>query len=126
MYVDSAANQKESRMGLVVVSLEMIIIEKSLRLGFLTTNNEDEYEALLEGMAMVQNMGGRAVEIFSDSRLVIGQVRGELKARDVRMQEYLNRARHLQSGFDSFSSHQIPKSRNTHTDSLATLTTTSA
>ena len=95
MYVDSAANQKESRMGLVVVSLEIIIIEKSLRLGFLTTNNEDEYEALLEGMAMVQNMGGRAVEIFSDSRLVIGQVRGELEARDVRMQEYLNWARHL-------------------------------
>ena len=113
-------------MGLVVVSLEIIIIEKSLRLGFLTTNNEDEYEALLEGMAMVQNMGGRAVEIFSDSRLVIGQVRGELEARDVRMQEYLNRARHLQSGFDSFSSHQIPKSKNTHTDSLATLATTSA
>ena len=126
MYVDSATNQKESRVGLVVVSLEMIIIEKSLRLGFLTTNNEDEYEALLEGMAMVQNMGGRAVEIFSDSRLVIGQVKGELEARDVRMQEHLNRARHLQSGFDSFSSYQIPRSRNTHTDSLATLATTSA
>ena len=126
MYVDSAANQQESRMGLVVVSLEIIIIEKSLRLGFLTTNNEDEYEALLEGMAMVQKMGGRAVEIFSDSRLVIGQVKGELEATNVRMQEHLNRARHLQSGFDSFSSHQIPKNKNTHTDSLATLATTSA
>ena len=34
---------------------------------------------------MVQKMGGKAVKIFLDSRLVVGQVRGELEARDVRM-----------------------------------------
>ena len=75
---------------------------------------------------MVQKMGGRAVEMLSNSRLVVSQVKGELEAKDVRMQEYLNQARHLQSGFDSFSLHQIPRSRNTHTDSLATLATSSA
>ena len=77
-------------MGLVVVSLERIIIEKSLKLGFSATNNESEYKALLVGMAMVQKMGGRTVEMFSDSRLVVGQVKGELEAKDVRMQNYLN------------------------------------
>ena len=35
-------------------------------------------------------MGGKVVEMFSDSRLVVGQVRGEMEAKDVRMQEYLN------------------------------------
>jgi len=44
---------------------------------------------------MVQKMGGKAMKIFSDSRLVVGQVKGELEARDVRMQEYLNQVRHL-------------------------------
>ena len=34
---------------------------------------------------MVQKMGGKAVEIFSNSRLVVDQVKGELEARDVRM-----------------------------------------
>ena len=82
-------------MGLVVVSPERIIIEKSLRLSFLATNNEAKYEAILEGMAMVQKMGERVVEMFSNSMLVVGQVKGELEAKDVRMQEYLNRARHL-------------------------------
>ena len=66
-------------------------------------NNEAKYEALLVGMAMVQKMGGKAMEIFSDSRFVIGQVKRELEARDVRMQEYLNQVKHLQSGFESFS-----------------------
>ena len=56
-------------MGLVLISPERIIIKKSLRLGFSITNDEVEYEALLVGMTMVQKMGGKAVEIFSDSRL---------------------------------------------------------
>ena len=54
-------------MGLVIISPEKIIIEKSLRLGFLATNNEAEYEALLVGMTMVQRMGGKVVDMFSDS-----------------------------------------------------------
>ena len=42
------------------------------------------------------------------------------------MKEYLNQVRHLQSRFESFNLSQIPRSRNTHADSLATLTTSSA
>ena len=75
VYVDGAANQREFGVGLVVISLEKIVIEKSLRLGFLATNNETECEALLVGMTMVQKMGEKTVEIFSYSRLVVGQVK---------------------------------------------------
>ena len=70
--MDEVANQWGSRVGLVLVSPEKITIEKSLRLGFSATNNEAEYEVLLIGMVMVQKMGGKIVEIFSDSRLVVG------------------------------------------------------
>ena len=83
-------NHSGSGVGLVLISLERITIEKSLRLGFLVTNNEAEYEALLAEMSMVQKMGEKDVEIFSDSRLVVGQVQGELETRDLRMQEYLS------------------------------------
>ena len=83
--MDGIVNQRGTRVGLVLVSPEKITIEKSLRLGFSATNNEAEYEALLVGMAMVHKMGKNTVEIFSDSRLVVGQVKGKLEARDVRM-----------------------------------------
>ena len=83
-------NQRGSGVGLVLVFPEQITIENSLRLGFSATNNEVECEALLEGMSMVQRMGGKAVKMFSDSRLVVGQVKGELEARDERMQGYLS------------------------------------
>ena len=73
---------------------------------------------------MVQKIGGKIVKIFSYSRLVVGQVKGELKARDVRMQEYLNQVKRLRSGFVSFTLLQILRS-NTHADSLTILTTSS-
>ena len=38
-------------------------------------------------------MGGKVAELFSDSRLVVGQVKGELEARDPRMQGYLSQVR---------------------------------
>jgi len=58
--------------GLVLISPERITIEKSLILGFSAMNNEAEYEALLEGMSMVQKLGEKVINMFLDSRLVIG------------------------------------------------------
>ena len=72
VYVDDTTNQRGSGVGLVVVSPERIFIEKSLRLGFSATNNKAEYEALLVEMAMVQKIGGKTVEVFSNSRLFVG------------------------------------------------------
>ena len=126
LYVDEATNQQGSGVGLVLVSPEKITIEKSLRLSFSATNNEAEYEALLMGMAMVQKMGGKAVKVFSDSELVVGQVKGDLEARDPRMQEYLCQIRSIQSKFEIFDLSHIPRGGNTHADSLATLATSSA
>ena len=51
--MDGAANQKGSGVGLVVISPDKIIIEKSSRLGFSAINNEAKYEALLVGVTMV-------------------------------------------------------------------------
>ena len=53
VHEDGASNQKGAGVGLVLTYSEMVIIKKSLRLDFPATNNEAEYEALLEGMAMV-------------------------------------------------------------------------
>ena len=95
VYVDGASNQKGSRVGLVLVSPEKVVVEKSLRLDFPATNNEAEYEVLLEGMAMVRRMGGKSIRLFSDLRLVIGQVRGEFEAKDERMQGYFSQVKCL-------------------------------
>ena len=126
VYVDGVLNQKGLGVGLVLMSPKKVVIEKSLRLDFSTTNNEAEYEALLEGMAMVQRMGGKSIKLFSDSRLVVGQVRGEFEEKDERMQGYLSQVKCLQLKFDSFDLLYIPRSGNAHADSLTMLVTSSA
>ena len=73
----------------MLITLKKLIMKKSLRLGFLATNNEVEYEALLAGVAMVRQLGGEVVELYFDSRLVVGQVNGDFEAQDKRMQGYL-------------------------------------
>ena len=126
VHVDGASNQKGSGVGLVLMSPEKVVIKKSLKLDFSATNNETEYEALLEGMVMVQRMGGKFIKLFSDSRLVVGQVEGEFEAKDERMQGYLRQVKCMQSKFDSFDLLHVPRSGNTPAAFLAMLTTSSA
>ena len=72
---------------------------------------------------MIHRIRGKSVTMFSDSRLVVSQVKGELEARDDRIREYLTRVKYLQKNFESFDLQHIPRSGNTHADSLATLAT---
>ena len=97
-----------------------------MRLNFSAINNEAEYKALLVGITMVQRMGGKSIKLFSDLRLVVGQVRGEFEAKDERMQGYLSQVKCLQLKFDSFDLLHVPRSGNAHVNSLAMLATSSA
>ena len=45
---------------------------------------------------MVQRMGGKFIKLFSDSRLIVDQVRGEFEAKDERMQGYLSQVKSMQ------------------------------
>ena len=66
------------------------------------------------------------MKVYSDSKLVVGQVRGELEARDPRMQKYLSQVRSIQIKFEVFDVSHVPRGGNTHADSLATLAMSSA
>ena len=71
-------------------------------------------------------MGGKSVKVFSDSKLVVGQVKEEFEAKDERMQGYLSQVKFLWSKFDSFDLLHIPRNGNAHADSLTMLATSSA
>ena len=75
---------------------------------------------------MVQRMGGKSIKLFSDSRLVVNQVKGKFEAKDERMGGYLSQVKTMQSKFESFNLLHVPRSGNEHADSLAMLATSSA
>ena len=49
-FVDGASNMKGAEAGAVLISPEGLILEQAVKLGFLASNNETEYEALLIGL----------------------------------------------------------------------------
>ena len=46
------------------------------------TNNQAEYQALLKGIRLLQEIGADAVEIFGDSMLVVNQLIGIYECKD--------------------------------------------
>ena len=63
---------------------------------------------------MVQRMGGKSVKLISDSRLVVGKVKGEFEVKDERIQGYLSQVKCLQPKFDSFDLLHVPKIGRAH------------
>ena len=87
-----------------MISPKHITIKKSLRLNFFATNNEAKCEALLAGLSSVTKLReGGLVKVFCDSRLVMGQVRGEFESNDLRMQWYVGKRKQLQAYFGNFT-----------------------
>ena len=52
VYMDEASNCRKVGVGIILISLEGVGMEKLFRLGFPALNNETEYEAFLTGFRM--------------------------------------------------------------------------
>ena len=68
-------------------------IECMVRLNFLTTNNEAEYEALVAGLDFTKAAGATSVVIHCDSHFVTNQVNGDYECKGERMKKYLEQVR---------------------------------
>ena len=55
---------------------------QTVRINFLTSNNEAKYEAILVGLDLALALMATKVKVRSDSQLVAGQIQWEYDARD--------------------------------------------
>lgn len=70
-------------------SPEGMKIEHLLKLGTHASNNEAEYEMLVARLRVAVEVGATYVEVYSNSHLVVSEVKGSFEARDLRMVDYL-------------------------------------
>ena len=61
----------------------------ALKFGFKDSNNKAEYEALIVGLNLAKEMKIESLEIYSDSQLVVCQIRDKYQARGEKMAAYL-------------------------------------
>ena len=92
MYFDGAANHSGYGISVLLISPHGDHIPRSVRLAFsnqhLATNNIVEYEACILGLETALELGIRQMEVFGDSNLVLRQIQGEWKTRDVKLRPY--------------------------------------
>lgn len=69
--MDGASNIKGVGGGVVLITLEGDTLEQAITLGFPTSNNKVEYEAILVGLHLAQYLGAKHLIIHSDSQLVV-------------------------------------------------------
>jgi ribonuclease HI len=89
------------------------------RLDFSCTNNIAEYEALLLRLRKLMAMGIRRAVLKTDSQVISGHVDKSSKARDLKLEKYLDAVRRLEASFEGFSVKNIPRGENEHADLLA-------
>jgi ribonuclease HI len=89
------------------------------KLDFSYTNNIAEYEAFLLGLRKLRNLGIRRVILKNDSQVISGHVDKSSKARDPKLEKYLDTVRRLEASFKGFSVKNIPRGKNEHADLLA-------
>jgi ribonuclease HI len=75
MFFDGASSSMGVGAGVVFISPSQETISLSYKLEFEVTNNVAEYEALVLGIRVAQEMGIREMVVFGDAELIVQQVK---------------------------------------------------
>ncbi|XP_024024918.1 uncharacterized protein LOC112092599 [Morus notabilis] len=111
----------KGRVGVLLISPEGHKITSAVRFKFKASNNEAEYEALITGLRLANYLKIERLGIFSDSQLVVGQVKEEYQARGKKMGAYLRKVKEELIKFKSYEILKVPRVENTNADALAKL-----
>jgi ribonuclease HI len=89
------------------------------RLDFQCTNNIAEYEVVFLGLQKLKAMGVSRAILKSDSQVITGHIDKSSKARDSKLEKYLDTIRRMEASFEGFSVKNIPRGDNEQVDLLA-------
>ncbi|XP_073294467.1 uncharacterized protein [Primulina huaijiensis] len=117
--VDIPVTEKASPVGVVITSPTRIKTVLSFNLDFSGTNNQAEYEALVIGLEILQDLGAKDVLIIGDSQLVLKQIYGEYKCSSLALAPYFTAASQLLDDFEDVTFHHVPRQDNWAADELA-------
>ncbi|GAV71915.1 RVT_3 domain-containing protein, partial [Cephalotus follicularis] len=117
--VDGSSCVSGSGAGLILTSPDGWTLEYALRFGFKATNNEAEWEALIDGLTIAKHLEVQKIEASSDSQLVVGLASGEYEAREDSMAKYLAYFQSLKIAFQMLRVLKVPRAENVRADQLS-------
>ena len=99
LYVDGSSHSGGSGAGVLLTSPDGKDYPYVLHFNFRTTNNEAEYEALITGLRLAKDLDVQDLEVYSDSQIVVQQVKGEYETMEQSLQRYLEVVKPMLQGF---------------------------
>ena len=121
LYCDGASrgNPGEAGAGAVLIdAFGDIRVQYGEYLGQ-ATNNVAEYQALLLGLTMAQNLGVKKIKVFADSELLVRQINGQYRVKAAHLQPLWQEARQALQAFETHSIAHVPRELNHLADRLA-------
>ncbi len=137
LYIDGASrgNPGEAGVGIVIKeSSNKTIAEVSKYIG-ITTNNRAEYTALIEGLKAVTRLkkrsqatvhglrraqsSGTRLRVFTDSELLVKQLKGQYKVRDRNIKNLYHKVSVLLNDLEDVEIKHISRENNKEADKLA-------
>lgn len=119
VYVDDSSAGERGGAGIVFWRPNREEFRYALKFGFVATNIEAEYEAVLSAMEIAREMGIMNLEIWSDSQVVVEQVNGSYAAQEARMSQYLEKVRQFYPYFDKVALTKVPREENGLADAIS-------
>jgi ribonuclease HI len=119
MYFDGSLTFNSARGGVVLISPKGDRFLYVIRLHIRATNNVADYEALLNGLCIIAELGVQRFYICGDSKLVINQVMGESNYCNSLKTAHQQEVRRLEEKFDSF---ELPHSLRQDNEAVDALT----
>ncbi|GKB85495.1 reverse transcriptase domain-containing protein [Tanacetum coccineum] len=125
LFTDESSCVDGSGAGLIIMNPEGMEFTYALLFRFNGTNNEAEYEALIAGLWIAEQIGVKNLQANVDSWLVANQVNGIYVAKEPGMTKYLEKVKNLANTFKEFFIKQVPRGENKKADTLSKISSTS-
>ena len=121
VYIDGAAkgNPGKAGIGIIIYNQQGSIIKKVSEYIGIATNNVAEYLALIYGLQEALILKADRVSLYSDSELVLKQMKGIYRVKDNLLSQLFLLAQHLKSNFKKIEFLQVTHSENKEADRLA-------
>jgi ribonuclease HI len=119
IYTDGAArsNPGPAAIAYVIQNGRTTLAEGKEYIGE-TTNNIAEYTAMIRALKHARSLGGRRLEVRSDSELLVNQLGGSFKVKNAGLKPLYDEVSRLRLDFDQVSFKYIPRAENKRADEL--------
>ncbi|MFO7152861.1 MAG: ribonuclease HI family protein [Bacillota bacterium] len=121
IYVDGASrgNPGDAGIGIVMLDEDGNVVKEICDYIGQTTNNIAEYTALVTAMKEAIEVGCEEIEVFSDSELMVKQIKGEYQIKNEGLKRLYSQVSQLMKEFRSFSINHVKREFNKRADELA-------